>query len=534
MATYETFDNIDPVLLMDTPFVSSGKQISLIDDTVFGINHSMSDYKNIALPTAAFNPNGYAFPITELANEVVHMIFAYLTPRETANLRFLSKNMAVVGLHYLVPTVHLDLEEDSFKKLRDIADHPVVSKHVYELVYEVDHLELLSWEDWSRRIMGPEYIASRNRGEPEHPGVNASVAAMQVYLRELETYSSMPAHQFSQEEIHQEWNQFRDAYIKQSNICHSRSLSRKLRDALVRLPKLRYVHTSSKNTMTRWIEGFTQRLGASWDEYALVLNPPRGASKVGLCSTQNVLRALGRHNLPITTLCLDGLNWQFLAQDKRDFIITKESFRHLKNLSMEFINRITEREGRISVNANRYHRDGFKQTQQRGRFLELLSAAPDLEALRISFNRYYPTIGMSLGVFHWTSLKAVELDTLETSERDLIDFFSRHANSLHSVTLTDIDLLDGTWFPILHKMRQTLKLKHAHAFFELSEDDGMTVWEMDRTIECWNVERKVSVVSPPLGELIGEYLQEYDKEDMTFEAYLINVRFEPLGVPLLL
>ena len=463
------------------------------------------------------------------------MIFAYLTPGEAANLRLLSKNMAAVGLHYLVPTVRLYLEEASFNKLRDIASHPVVSKHVCELVYEVDRLEPLSWEDWSRRIMGPEYIVSGVRGfrsEPEPPGANASAATMQVYLQEVEIYMSTPTHQFSQEEIHQEWNQFRDAYSKQSRICHSRFPWGKLKDALIRLPKLRCVRMSSKNTMTRWLGGFTRRHGASWNENGLLRDAPRGAWKAGLYSTQNVLRALGRHNLPITTLCLDGLNWQFFAQDKRDFLITKQSFHHLKNLSIELIKRVTAIDEDLSITLHRYDCDALKRIEQRGRIPDLLRAAPDLETLRISFDLCGTTLGHVVGVFHWRSLKAVELDAFETSEGDLIDFFSRHANSLHSVTLANIDLLDGTWLPILHRMRQTLKLRHAHAFPHFTEDDGFTVWEMDRTIEYWNEERKVSVVSPPLGDVIGQYLQEYDKEDMTFEAYLITLHLEPLGIPI--
>ena len=462
------------------------------------------------------------------------MIFAYLTPGEAANLRLLSKKMAVVGLQYLVPTVHLDLKEDSFNQLRNIANHPVASKHVYELVYEVDRLESLSWEDWSRRIMGAEYTASRYQGPPEPPGANASAATMHAYSQEVEIYLSMSVYQFPQEQIRQEWNHFRDAYIKQWNICHSSSLAEKLRDALIKLPKLRSVRTSSKNTMTRWMEGFTQRSGALWNENALVLDLPGAAWKVGLCSTQNVLRALGHHGLPITTLCLDGLNWQFLAQNKKDFMLTKGCFRHLKHLSIFFIGRVTELDDGISLSANRYDSDAFRRVKQRGRVVELLSAAPDLEALGICFGECEVTMAMSLkhtfGMFHWHSLKAIELIAFETSENELLDFFSRHANSLQSITLNAIDLSDGTWLTTLHRMRQKMKLKHVHAREELTEANGMVFWVMRDKAKYWDVQCKVFYLSC-VGELIGKYLQEHDKEDMTFEAYLASLRVEGLALP---
>ncbi len=482
----------------------------------------------------ALDPKGYYSPITKLATEVVHMIFGYLTPGEAANLRLLSKNMAAVGLHYLVPAVHLDLEEDSFNKLRDIADHPIVSKHVYELVYEVDRLESLSWEDWSRRIMGAGYNSWQYRGPPEAPGANASAAAMRAYSQELEIYLSMPVHRFPQEQIHQEWNGFRDAYIKQSNTCRSLSLPGKLRDTLIKLPKLRSVRTSSKNPMTRWMEGFTQRHDALWDQNALVFDQPWSAWKVGLCSTLSVLRALGHHNLPITTLCLDGLNWQFLAQKDRDFMLTKESFRHLKDLSIFFIGRVTSGDESTSFSLQRYDSDAFRRVKQRGRLVELLSAAPDLEALAVSFGECELIIAISLehtfGTFHWNSLKAIELIAFETSENELLDFLSRHANTLESIILNAIDLSNGTWLTTLHRMRQTLKLKHARVPTELTENNGMIIWDGERKVECWDAERKV-FISSCFEDFMERYLQGHDKEDMTFEAYLASLRVERSGMP---
>ena len=479
----------------------------------------------------AFNTNGQTSPITKLPNEVVHMVFAYLNPGEVANLRLLSKRMAVIGLHYLVPTIHLDLEMDSLKKLRDIADHPVASKHVYELVYEVDRLESLSWEDWSRRIMGDGYNSWQYRGLPEPPGANASAADMQAYSQELEVYLSMPVHRLPQEQIHQEWNHFRDAYIKQWNICHCSSLATEIRDTLIKLPRLRSVRTSSENTMTRWMEGFTQRCGALWDQNALVFDQPWSAWKVGLCSTQNILRALGHHKLPITTLCLDGLNWHFLAMNERGFMLTKEIFRYLKDLSIFFIGRVTSRDESTSFVAQHYDSDNFRHIKQRGRLVELLSAAPDLEALAISFSGCDPTIAVSFehtfGMVHWKSLKAVKLIAFETNENEVLNFFGRHANSLHSVSLRTIDLLDGTWLTILHRMYQTLKLKHAYFSGGLSDENGTRVWDLEKEIEIWDEERKVSVPAC-IGEVVEQYLQQHDKKDMTFEAYLTSLHLGPL------
>ena len=474
-----------------------------------------------------FAPGSHATcPITKLPNEVIHMIFAYLTPREVANLRLLSRGMAVVGLHYLVPTVHLQLEEDSFNKLRDIANHPVVSKHVYELSYEIDRLESLSWEEWSTRIMGAGYNGSRYRGPPGPPGQNASATTMQAYNQHLKTYLSLPVHRYAPRQIHKEWNQYNDAYIKQWNVCHSSSLLGELGDALRKLPNLRSVCTSSQNTMTRWMKGFTQRLGAPWDQDAFVHSLPVDAWKVGLRSTQNVLRALANSNLPITTLYLAGLNWQLIAQDERDFISIKDSFRHLKDLSIFFKGRVIYREGAILESTKRYDLNALREIAQRGRLLELLSAAPDLEDLTISFGQCdainFISLEHTFGMFRWHSLKAVELGSFQSSENALLEFLSRHAHSLHRVNMNAIDLSDGTWSTMLHRMRQVLKLKHALASYYLSEDHWSRVWHMHKEVKIWDENRKVSV-SSCFGKLVEQYLQQHDKEDMTFEAYLTSL-----------
>ena len=471
-------------------------------------------------------------PITKLPNEVIHMIFAYLTPGEAANLRLLSRGTAVVGLHYLVPSFHLRLEEYSFNKLQGIANHPVASKHVYELVYEIDRLESLSWEEWSTRIMGVGYNGSRNRSPPGPPGENASLAAMHTYNENLEMYLSLPVHRYAPGQIHWEWKRYNEAYINQWIVCHSPLLLGGLGDILRKLPNLRTVRTSPQNTMTRWMKGFTQRLGASWDQYALALDTPRADWKVGLCSVQSILRASGYHNLPITALYLSDLNWQLLAQDDKDFKLIKQSFRHLKSLSLIFTGRVTRREGTLLATANRYDSDAFRRIGQRGRLVELLSAAPDLEALTTSFAKCDFTIAKSLqhtfGMFHWHSLRSLELVAFETRENELLGFLSRHADSLRTVCLHDIHLQDGRWSTTLHRMRQTLKLKEANNW-ELAEDVGRTrFWDMHKEIEIWDEDRKVSV-SSCLGKLVEQYLQQHDKEDMTFEAYLTSLHIGSLA-----
>ena len=80
------------------------------------------------------------FLFDKLPSELLHTICAYLKPTEVANLRLLSRAAALVGLHYLVPEVRLNLAKDSFKQLRAMAEHPIVSKSVTSFVYEADRV----------------------------------------------------------------------------------------------------------------------------------------------------------------------------------------------------------------------------------------------------------------------------------------------------------------------------------------------------------------------------------------------------------
>ena len=71
----------------------------------------------------------------ELPNEILHMICSYLDPWDIKSTLWLSKRCAAVGLHYLIPVVHVALLQESIAKLHAFADHPVLRHHVHTVLF---------------------------------------------------------------------------------------------------------------------------------------------------------------------------------------------------------------------------------------------------------------------------------------------------------------------------------------------------------------------------------------------------------------
>ena len=95
------------------------------------------------------------FPIDQLPAELIHMICAYLRPTELANLRLVSRLAVPISLQYLVPEVHLILAKDSFKQLKALAEHPIISKYVTSFFFKANKLHVASRKIWEGFIPTP-------------------------------------------------------------------------------------------------------------------------------------------------------------------------------------------------------------------------------------------------------------------------------------------------------------------------------------------------------------------------------------------
>ena len=123
-----------------------------------------------------------------LPNELLHDVCSCLLSADIKNLRLLNHQFANLGAEYLLPEVHLVFEEESVKRLHEIARHPIIGRAVTSLFYEATLIDSLDDEVWSDVVfwgltedVTPEFPSSemrRSREDEEAKGWNAYCALL--------------------------------------------------------------------------------------------------------------------------------------------------------------------------------------------------------------------------------------------------------------------------------------------------------------------------------------------------------------------
>ena len=100
-------------------------------------------------------------PLFCLPVELLHLVCTYLEPTEVASFRLLNREIAEIGIHYVVSELILLLNESSFWKLEDVSKHPVISQYVASILWEVHSLPTFDRDEWERNIRSPRSELSR-------------------------------------------------------------------------------------------------------------------------------------------------------------------------------------------------------------------------------------------------------------------------------------------------------------------------------------------------------------------------------------
>lgn len=150
---------------------------------------------------------------------------------------------------------------------------------------------------------------------------------------------------------------------------------------------------------------------------------------------------------------------------------------------------------------------------------EYLASCPNLVDLDLSWEENFPDPKLDLrhwlDSFHWQALTNLRLDDFEVSPAMLIAFVARHSASLQRLTLRDISLTEGTWYPTLIEMRKVLRLKEASVsgVFDLSDWDENDSWNMYPYPEYQENKQ-------PYGDFIKGYLEDHSGQEMRLDILM--------------
>ncbi|KAK3170057.1 hypothetical protein OEA41_009442 [Lepraria neglecta] len=435
-------------------------------------------------------------PLLRLPVELLHLVCTYLEPTEVANFRLLNKEIAEIGIQYIVSELILLLNGSSFRKLEDVSKHPVISQYAASILWEVHSLPTFDRDEWERNIRSPEKRAEWENLEARRPAPSDELA-WQAYMKEAREFNKGPLHQYNNAQLDEAFIMYSGYYDMQERICTSQTYVERMTEAMKRFPRLSIVLNESENHYARERAAYGAGLYSLGDGGGS-LDDPYGVWQA-LCLLMGTYRA----GVQFERFECEWVDWTLLKQDEEIFADMKRTVSNLKELS-------------LLLSIFHHEEECGEYLATTGRFQEFVSSAPYLVTLNVSFNpeAYCPiTLEHIVGQFHWPHLEHIGCEAITATEDNLVDFLRRHAGTLKDLRLDNILLSKGEWSSTFQRMRSTLKLRRMELFgWFSSEADGNGPWRFDDGYEGNYTALKTCVEDFVLGKgecaLIDAFLKQ--------------------------
>lgn len=382
------------------------------------------------------------------------MIFAAVDVGDVPNLRLTCRSLGEVGLEYLLPEVELLFTLKSFDRLRQISEHPALSRHVKSLVYRIDSLGECADEldRLDRSIPSPRIVridSTRYNGAQIHSHV--SDRDLRAWRRN-EVRESPPVP--TKRQLDKMWRKCQTLWHEQQSLRDNEFGRAEIDAIIARLPGLRSIALSNfYDICQEEREGRAQTIAILKDNEevcAEIIGDEEYLHESGVPQLLSLVRAIECNEMGIGSLSFGLVSWRLFEDEEATDLLIRAA-KSLKALRM-----------RITMDDGEEYRcvELFQGGKPQGFLRSLLK----LEVLDVSFEYYYEAVrvvDMSslVGNTQWAILREVSLNLVRTSQHELVDFFERHVETLRVVKLMRIFLKEGNWPEGFGAMRSTLKLR---------------------------------------------------------------------------
>jgi hypothetical protein len=433
--------------------------------------------------------------------EVLHAICALLSPREVAAFRLVSKDLSVIGAHYLVDKVRFHTSPASVKRLTKMSKHAVFSHSVKTLHWEATRLESEITLPQLREVLQSAATAKATvEAKPKVPAPGASLREQRLFRRNLAKWTSD-----SKETEQNTKSQFRKykRLVASEDEAEDALLSYNsaLTTAIRRFPRLKEVHFDNEPGKCQHM--YSQRFGARFDkvEFPIPFDRDTGSTiwqirelLTGIANSESTVEKLVVHSMAPSF-------FQFLTSSNVKKI--HKAVSPLKHISLWF---------RLDEDHEHVDDGGCFGILNRGGLRDMLAASPLLEHLAVRFD-HYPEGGVTaltnvLGDVEWPKLKCLRISQLQTTEEDLIACLNRQ-KSLREVSIGWMTLTKGSWEHVVELMQKNLSL-------DVADFEGFLASEDSETPEFWNTD----MYSPmPMEDFDYSDLDSMDEEEW-YEAMM--------------
>ena len=409
------------------------------------------------------------FPLSRLPNEILLMVFERLSrrsnQRDVPHLRLVCKRFADIGSYYLLSEAHLFFKSSQFERLRQISEHPIISKKIDTLFYEADILTNFgSMEDWRTCICIPSSF--RTLPPEDHlPSIRRSARERRAHARSVNKSKRGPQIKRLETLLQRAFDTYMGYLADQESMRLQNFNLEVLKDALMKMPNVKTIELSTECALGRSTlmgEAFKDGLAAPYGD----LQSEEGC---GVGQLRSLLVAAEAAGLKFETLAAGNVDWRFFKESRKQNqkVLQKmqRSLRALKTLKLYITTRSDYDEGPDYDHRHPIIPKCAKYLHKTSHLRDFITATPDLERLDINFDcddPYPPTtLCDSIGTFTWHSLRVVAFAYISADEDPLAHFFIRHASTLRKLRLETILLSEGSWPSLLRDARKTLKLEQA-------------------------------------------------------------------------
>lgn len=444
------------------------------------------------------------FPLTQLPNEIIHMVFEQLTrryqQRDIARLRLVCKRFAEIGNYFLLSEAHLFFKSSQFEQLRQISEHPTISKNVNTLFYEADTLEDYgSMQHWREHICVPGWMHDLSPEGLHPPPPTASEREQRAYKRDLNKAMHGPKYTHSETLLRRAYATFTGHLADQKSMRAQDYNVERLKEAMLKMPKLKTIEMSTECCLnngrsTRMEQAFKDGLSSPYGDR-------QSEEGCGVGQLRSLLLAADAADLKLETLSAGNLDWRFFTEpgkqnhetlypgeldwsslldsSKQNIEILRKmqrAVRSLRTLKL-YISTSSEYDDDVYFDdlSHVMVPECAKYLHETSHLKDFITATPDLERLDINFDcddPYPPaTICDCVGTFKWHALRVAAFAYVSADEDCLAHFFARHAGTLRKIRLDTILLTTGSWPSLFQRARKTLTLEKAALSGRLKSND---------------------------------------------------------------
>ena len=417
------------------------------------------------------------FTLSQLPNEILHMVFEQLTrrhpQRDVARLRLVCKLFADIGNYYLLSEAHLFFKSCKFQQLRQISEHPTISKKVDSLFYEADMLTNYGlMQNWKENICVPGWMKTV-APEESCPPSTASARDERAHSRNLKKAMYGPKYTHSETLLRRAYAEYKSHLADQESMRSQDYNLELLKNALMKMPNLKTIEVSTECCLGR-SAGMEQ---AFKDGLSMPYGDTETKEGCGVGQLRAILLAAEAARLKLETLTAGSLDWRFFRESSKQNQGTlqkmQSALRSLRTLKL-YISTSSEYDDDMYFDdlSHVMVPECATYLHEHSHLTDFVTATPDLERLDINFDcdEPYPpaTLGDIVGTFQWHSLRVAAFAYISADEDCLVQFFDRHASTLRKLRLDTILLTTGSWPSLLRSARKTLTLEQAALCGKLS------------------------------------------------------------------